>query len=226
MSGRPDAPGPRAVVPAGARAVRGWLYDTFVAGLTAQWYRVVLDRLPDGARMLDVGIGTGAALARCAETVERKDLHVVGLDIDPDYLQRCRRELARAGLAHRVKPLLQSVYDHAGGPYDAVYFSASLMLLPDPAGAIAHVARLLAPGGRVYATQTFHHRRSRLLEWGKPVLRHVTTIDFGHVTYEPEFRAAFAAAGVPLVELSVIRGGRFQSYRLAVAEPGALARSA
>ena len=171
--------------------LRGWLYDRLVAGMTGEWYRAVLGRLPDGARVLDVGIGTGAALFSCADLVRDKRLSVVGLDIDRDYLRRCRAELVRAGLAGQVEPVYSSVYDHRGGPYDAVYFSASLMLLPDPATAIEHVAGLLAPGGRLFSTQTFQHRRSPLLERVKPMVRHLTTIHFGRVTYEEDFRQAF-----------------------------------
>jgi ubiquinone/menaquinone biosynthesis C-methylase UbiE len=197
--------------------MRGWIYDRFVVGMTSDWYRAVLSRLPKGARVLDVGIGTGAALARSADLVRAKKLEIVGLDIDPDYLRRCRAELLRAGLAGQVEPVFSSVYDHRGGPYDAVYFSASLRLLPDPAAAIAHVAQLVAPDGRVFATQTFQHRRSPLLERVKPMVRHLTTIQFGRVTYEEEFRRAFAEAGVDLVELVTLRGRRHYSYRLAVA---------
>jgi SAM-dependent methyltransferase len=200
-----------------ARALRGWVYDRLIVGMTTDWYREVLERLPDGARVLDVGIGTGAALARCADLVVEKNLHVVGLDIDTDYLGRCRREVARAGLTEHVEPLHASVYDHEAGPYDAVYFSASLMLLPDPVAAIVHVSRLLAPEGRVFATQTFYHRRSRVMEWGKPLIRHITTIEFGKVTYEPEFRETFAAAGAEIVEMAVLNDAKMYSHRLAVA---------
>ena len=199
-----------------AATTRGWIYNRFVAGLTTEWYREVLARLPDGATVLDVGIGTGAALARSAELVRAKRLRIVGLDIDPDYLGRCRAELATAGLTDRVTPVLASVYDHRGGPYDAVYFSASLMLLPDPVRAIAHVAGQLVPEGRLFSTQTFHHRRSAFMEWAKPLIHRITTIHFGRVTYEHEFRRAFAEAGVELVELSTLaERGRF-SYRLAI----------
>jgi SAM-dependent methyltransferase len=201
------------------RALRAWIYDRLVAGMTAYWYREVISRLPEKATVLDVGIGTGAALARSADVVLAKKLRVVGLDIDADYLDRCRREMVRSGLDEHVSPMLASVYDHDGGPYDAVYFSASLMVLPDPVMAIKHVAALLAPGGRIFATQTFHHRRSRLLERAKPLVKHVTTIHFGRVTYEDEFRRTFADAGVELVELSTMSTNRAQSYRLAVARP-------
>jgi SAM-dependent methyltransferase len=197
-------------------AIRAWVYDRVIAGMTAKWYRQVLERLPDGARLLDVGIGTGAALARCADVVRAKNLTVIGLDIDRDYLACCQAALGRAGLTGHVTPVLGSVYDHRGGPYDAVYFSASLMLLPDPVAAIAHVSTLLAPGGRLFSTQTFHHRRSPLLERAKPLAQHVTTIHFGRVTYEHEFRKAFADAGIELEELTTMHYTRRWSYRLAV----------
>ncbi len=199
--------------------VRGWLYDRAITGLTSGWYRAVLDRLPDGARMLDVGMGTGGALARNADRVRAKDLHVTGLDIDADYHARSVEEMARAGLSAHVAPRLESVYDHAGGPYDAAYFSASLMLLPDPVAALRHVSGLLAPGGRLFFTQTFHHRRSALRERVKPLLRHVTTIHFGRMTYEEEFREVLAAAGLSLEEFVTLDRTRSSSYRLAVATP-------
>ena len=199
--------------------LRGWLYDRAVTGLTAGWYTAVLDRLPDGARVLDVGMGTGGALARSAARVLAKDLRITGLDIDPDYHARSVEEMARAGLTGHVEPRLESVYDHAGGPYDAAYFSASLMLLPDPVAALRHVGGLLAPGGRLFFTQTFHHRRSALRERVKPLLRHVTTIEFGRMTYEDDFRAVLTEAGLSLVEFVTLGGHRTADYRLAVATP-------
>jgi ubiquinone/menaquinone biosynthesis C-methylase UbiE len=210
----PDRSAPRG---RGRSAVRGWLYDRLLAGLTAGWYRAVLTRLPDRARVLDVGIGTGGAVTRCAELVRAKELRIVGVDIDRDYLERCASGLRRAGLDGHVSTCLASVYDHRGGPYDAVYFSASLMLLPDPVGALTHVARQLEPTGQMFFTQTFHHRRSRLVEKLKPMIRHVTTIHFGRVTYEDEFRAALADAGLELVEFVELKSARHASACLAVA---------
>lgn len=196
---------------------RSWLYDRFIAGLTTEWYREVLERLPHGAQVLDVGIGTGAPIVRCGDLVRAQNLRIVGLDIDRDYFELCASAVARAGLGSYVTPLLCSVYDHEGGPYDVAYFSASLMVLPDPVEAMRHVAKQLAPDGAMFFTQTFHHRRSAVIERVKPMLGRVTTIEFGRVTYEDEFRAAVDDAGLQLVDLVTLTSTRSASARLAVA---------
>ncbi len=197
--------------------MRAWLYDQTFVGLTVGWYREVLERLPRGARLLDVGIGTGGALVRNADLVRQRNLHVVGVDIDPVYLRRCRKLVAKAGLARHVVPKLESIYDHHGGPYDAVYFSASFMLLPDPVGALRHAAHMLSPNGRFYFTQTIHTKRAPVMEKVKPMLHRVTTIHFGRVTYEHELVEVVRRAGLQLHEWRNLGGGRDLRFCLAMA---------
>jgi SAM-dependent methyltransferase len=199
--------------------LKAGIYDAAIVSMTAGWYAAALDCLGPGCRVLDVGIGTGAALLANAETLTRLDLRITGVDIDAAYVQRCRRAVATAGLAERVDARLESVYDHGGGPYDAAYFSGSFMLLPDPTAALRHVAGLLAPEARVYFTQTFEHERSALLERIKPALRLLTSIDFGSVTYEADFLASVAAAGFTVERRTTIHAGRARSAVLVVATP-------
>ena len=199
--------------------LRGLIYDHTFAKLTVNWYRAVLERLPEGAEILDVGIGTGGAVAANAELIRRKKLKIRGLDIDADYLERCRRVLERVGLSRHVEVRLESVYDHQGGPYDAVYFSGSFMLLPDPVGALRHVLSQLKPGGRVFFTQTFHDRRSPLAERIKPMLHKVTTIHFGQVTYWENFRQVLEQAGAQVEDMVILKQLRNASFRLIEAVP-------
>jgi SAM-dependent methyltransferase len=202
------------------RRARAKIYDAaIVQHMTAGWYRAVLARLAPGCKLLDVGIGTGSALLANADVIVAKQLCVTGVDIDAAYVERCNRAVLNAGLADRVSARLESVYDHRGGPYDAAYFSASFMLLPDPAAALHHLRALLAADAIVYFTQTFEHERSRMLEILKPLLRLVTTIDFGRVTYEDEFRRALVRGGLELAELETLDSGPQRSGVLAVARP-------
>lgn len=203
--------------------MRGWIYDAAILPLTTKWYAEVLSRIPNGARLLDVGIGTGGALARNAHTIRGKELHVVGVDIDEDYVKRSQAHMRKAGVEDLVDVRLESIYEHHGGPYDAAYFSASFMLMPDPPAVLRHVSTLLAPSGRVYFTQTFQDRKSMVMERAKPLLGRVTTIEFGRVTYEDDFRRTVEEGGLDLAEFVTMDRKGSRSYRLAVGVPKAVA---
>jgi SAM-dependent methyltransferase len=199
--------------------LRAWIYDKAIVSLTSGWYAEVLARLPNEARLLDVGIGTGGALAKNAPVIFSKKLQVTGVDIDPDYVRRASAVMAKSDLQNFVDVRLESIYDHKGGPYDAIYFSASFMLMPDPAGALRHVSPLLVDGGLIFFTQTFQERPSPFLEKAKPLLKKVTTIEFGSVTYEDAFQQTVAAGGVEILNWKALGRQGARAYRMAVGRP-------
>ena len=90
--------------------LRATLYDLAIVWFTAEWYRRVLEQLPENAHVLDVGIGTAAALIANAELVRRKRLRIVGVDIDAAYIARAQTLIAKAGLADvvQVRPAVQA----------------------------------------------------------------------------------------------------------------------
>lgn len=199
--------------------IRSLLYNTLILRLTARWYDEVLRRVPEGAALLDVGIGTAGALLANAERVQQKRLRVIGIDIDEDYVEHARRRLRDSPLAGRAEVRLESVYDYRGRPFDAIYFSASFMLLPEPERALRHCCALLKPDGRIYFTQTIEQRPSRYMERLKPMLKRLTSIDFGRVTYEDEFKSQLDAAGLALEEFTVLSRHGKRASCLAVAAP-------
>lgn len=205
--------------------MRAWIYDRAFKPMTTKWYRSVLEDLAPGTRVLDVGIGTGGAIVSNADLVNGLDLHIDGVDIDPDYVKSATKALAKAGLSERVSVALESIYDHQGGPYDAVYFAASFMLMPDPQGALRHVMSLLKPTGRIYFTQTFQEKRSPVLEKVKPMLVKVTTIDFGQVTYEADFLRVVDEAGMEVIDNHTLHRRGSQTFRRVVGRPKAAAVS-
>ncbi len=200
-------------------ALRGIIYDHTFAKLTVNWYQAVLERLPEQAEVLDVGIGTGGAVAANADLIQRKGLRILGLDIDADYLERCNKALVKAGLKQNLQVRLESVYDHQGGPYDAVYFSSSFMLLPDPVIALKHVLGQLKPEGKVFFTQTFQEKRSRLVEKIKPKLHRITTIHFGQVTYWEDFQEVLTQGGARVADMVILKRLPNASFRLVEAVP-------
>lgn len=199
--------------------LKSFIYDTIMRPLTSDWYREVLDRVPEGAHVLDVGIGTGGALARNGAILRRKKLRVTGVDIDAHYVARAKKRMAGDKLDDIVDIHLESIYDHNGGPYDAVYFASSFMLLPEPEAALRHAATLLKPGGRIYFTQTFEEKRAPVMEKLKPLLGRLTTMEFGRVTYEKDFLRVIGSAGLDVDEFSVMNRLGDRTFRIAVAMP-------
>jgi SAM-dependent methyltransferase len=198
--------------------IRSFIYDVIFGRLTSRWYAEVLRRLPDDVALLDA-VGTAGALLGNTDLLNRKRLRVTGIDIDAGYIERAQQRLQDSPLAERAEVRLDSIYDHRGGPYDAVYFSASFMLLPEPERALRHCGTLLSPDGRIYFTQTFEEKRSRWMEILKPMLRRVTSIEFGRVTYEDDFKAQILAAGFALEELTTLAHYGRRAACLAVANP-------
>ncbi|KAJ8542665.1 hypothetical protein ON010_g12145 [Phytophthora cinnamomi] len=86
--------------------------------------------------------------------------------------------------------------------------------MPDAVKALRHCVGMLKPeSGRVYVTQTIQTSHSKLVELGKPLLKFLTTIDFGSVTYEEELLNTFKKAGLTVREHVPISGSSMTSTR-------------
>lgn len=101
------------------------------------------------ANHLDVGTGTGRIIELFSSQVER----AVGIDANPGMLSVARNKLAGAGNLFQVRQA--DVYNLApqrnllGPDYDLITIHQVLHFLDDPALALAEVARVTAPGGRL-----------------------------------------------------------------------------
>jgi ubiquinone/menaquinone biosynthesis C-methylase UbiE len=98
---------------------------------------------PEGARVLEVGCGTGAVTRELATWPRVAE--VTGIDPSPTFLDRARSldPPANASFVEgdaRALPVL----DHAA---EVVVFHTTLCHIPGPERALAEAARVLAPGG-------------------------------------------------------------------------------
>ncbi|MFH9735703.1 class I SAM-dependent methyltransferase [Streptomyces sp. NPDC017260] len=101
-------------------------------------------RLREGAHVLDAGCGTGRALPPLRAAVGPSGL-VVGADLTPAMLQTA----VRAGRDRDGRLLLTDVtaLPLRSRSLDAVFAAGLVAHLPDPAGGLRELARVVRPGG-------------------------------------------------------------------------------
>ena len=61
-------------------------------------------------------------------------------------------------------------------------------------------AALVKPGGKVYVTQTYQRRSLPGLGIMKPLMKYLTTIDFGQLTFEADIVRIFTESGLKIEE--------------------------
>jgi len=105
-----------------------------------------------GCKVLDIGCGLGAIDELLVH--EHGASSVVGVDIDPQLVERMQARMARAGLGDRIEGRRVD-----GGPlpfenatFDVVFSKDSLVQIPDKAAIFAEILRVLRPSGRFIAS--------------------------------------------------------------------------
>jgi 2-polyprenyl-3-methyl-5-hydroxy-6-metoxy-1,4-benzoquinol methylase len=178
-------------------------------GLSAS-HRTVLDEVPDGARVLDVGCATGYLAAE----LSRRGCTVDGIEVDP-----AAGEHARVHCREVVVGDLEAPFTHAevqrmlaGARPDVVICADVLEHLRDPWTVLAWLRTLLAPGGHavISVPNIAHWTARRALLRGRFDYTDFGLLDRTHLRFftrasaaELAHRAGFAVraerlAGAPL----------------------------
>jgi ubiquinone/menaquinone biosynthesis C-methylase UbiE len=102
---------------------------------------------PDGGAVLDVGTGPGVLLVELAR--RRPDLRLTGVDLSDDMIVAARRNVEPFGDRVSARVADVTALPFGNGSFDLIVSSLSLHHWDDPRGAVAELARVLRPGGRV-----------------------------------------------------------------------------
>ena len=108
--------------------------------------------LPKGAKVLDVGCGTGASAIPAAVAVGPTG-HVTGIDLAERLLDRARtksRHLGIENIAFRQADMEDLGYKD--GSFDAVVSVFSIFFVPDMGKQVAELWRMVKPGGQLAIT--------------------------------------------------------------------------
>lgn len=135
---------PRQIVARGydriAERYAAWAGESWAGG-RARFGALLLERLPPGAAVLDLGCGTGVPVAR--ELAKR--LTVTGVDISARSIALARRNVPGAAFLHAD----MATIDFPAGSFDAVVAFYSIIHLPreELPALLRAIAGWLRPGG-------------------------------------------------------------------------------
>ena len=112
--------------------------------------QMVLDglRLRNGSRVLDLGCGLGDDTFEIAARIGASG-RVTGVDLSTSMIDEARRRAEKRGLPVDFEVGDSQALRFDSGTFDGVRAERMLMHVPDAERAIAEMARVLAPGGRL-----------------------------------------------------------------------------
>jgi ubiquinone/menaquinone biosynthesis C-methylase UbiE len=109
-------------------------------------------RLPIGARVLDVGCGTGASAIPAATAVGPAG-SVVGVDLADQLLDRARERAGRQRLINvEFRQADMEALGYPNDTFDAVVSVFSVFFVPDMTKQVAELWRMVKPGGQLAIT--------------------------------------------------------------------------
>jgi len=120
-------------------------YEQYVGRLSRRLARVFVEHVSirKGARVLDVGCGTGNLAIALGEVAAS----VIGVDLSAPYVEFARAKAARDNVKFDVGDALNLPY--TDGAFDHALSMLALDVLPDPARGLAEMGRVTRPGGTV-----------------------------------------------------------------------------
>src|SRR5262245_52043916 len=102
-------------------------------------------RIEEGARVLEVGIGTGLSVGAYPA-----DCEIVGIDLAPDMLERAREKIEQRGLAHiQLLQMDAQALDFDDEQFDYVTSFHVVSVVPDPQRMMREMFRVCRPGGTI-----------------------------------------------------------------------------
>jgi len=129
------------------------LYDKVFGKIFYSRLRRVIEslRIPRGAKVLEVGVGTGTSFPAYPRHCE-----VTGIDLAPDMLARARKKIRDNGWTHlKVLEMDALRLEFANDSFDYVMAFHVVTVVPDPIRMIEEARRVCRPGGRIVVVNHF-----------------------------------------------------------------------
>jgi len=140
------------------------------------------------SKILDVGIGTGYTYTQNCDIVKRKNLQIVGVDIDDEYVRQAKHAMIDVYLDEHVRIIKGNIYEIQLelGSFDYVLFSDSYAVIPDVHEMATFCERFLKPTGHMLIISTLFEKYNPYVNWCKERIVSLTTVDFGQMMIKGE----------------------------------------
>ena len=112
-------------------------------------------------RTIDLGAGTGANLGLYPNAVTE----LVLTEPDPHMLKQLRAKVGEKGVAAEVTDASAENLPFAESSFDTAIFTLVLCTVPNPDRALAEVARVLKPGGKLLFLEHVRSKDTGLARW-------------------------------------------------------------
>ena len=129
------------------------LYDKIFGKIFYSRLRHVIAslKIPRGARVLELGVGTGASFPAYPPHCE-----VIGVDVAPDMLARAKEKIRNNGWTHlKVSKMDALNLDFPDDSFDFVMAFHVVTVVPDPIRMMEEAKRVCKSGGRIVIVNHF-----------------------------------------------------------------------
>jgi phosphatidylethanolamine/phosphatidyl-N-methylethanolamine N-methyltransferase len=165
--------------------------------------------IPPGARVLEVGIGTGLSMAAYPA-----DCEVTGVDLAADMLEKAQEKADENNWRHFNLMEMDALnLTFADNSFDYVTSFHVISVVPDPVRMMREIHRVGKPGGSVVI---INHFRSTKPVIG-PLVGALTPIT-RHLGWDASLRLSEAFAGVPVLIEKCFKTSPFSLFTVVVAQ--------
>mmetsp|Transcript_33414 Transcript_33414/g.68350 ORF Transcript_33414/g.68350 Transcript_33414/m.68350 type:complete len:240 (+) Transcript_33414:60-779(+) len=175
--------------------VRSKMYGWFFGAqnpVSTQWaYDAILQQIPEGATILDIGCGDGIYFqnASAIATIKQKKFKIFAIDIDAGAVEICKERITAAGLSDLVSAKAIDVTEITD-KYDYVLWMESFPVIPREIfpPLFKHSLTLVNKKAMLYHNLVPDEEATWFWRVSKPLLNYITLVDFGKLTTLTEMR--------------------------------------
>lgn len=120
-------------------------------------------------RILDVGCGTGISTLALHQALADRSPNIYAIDISERMLQRARERCRKLKGVYFIRGDAENLSAYFNEAFDAIFYTASIFLLPGFAQSLRQASRLLVPGGLL----SISYKSGLFDEKGKDAVRKV-----------------------------------------------------